>query len=158
MHRRTTIAAAGILLTLTGCGGGEDGGTTGTPVAPTPTAAPTGPPWPSYEPSDYSYVLGTECFCEADRVRVTVRDGEVQSVVYATKGYDHAVGDPVPEDATWLWLSIDDLIDLANDPDIAEAEVRWPADRDHPRWVWIDHDANAIDEEIGYTVTDVHPA
>lgn len=155
MRLRTITAAATILLAA-GCSDEVD---TGSPHGvPSPTSAPTGPPWPGYAPSDYTYVLGTECFCESERVRVTVRDGEVESVVYAKKGYDHGVGDPVPHDATWLWLSIDDVIDLANDPDIAEAKVEWPKDQDYPGRVWIDRDKNAIDEEIGYTITHVQPA
>lgn len=127
---------------------------------PTPAPAPTGPPWPAYGPSDYTYDLALECFC-ADvgvRYRVVVRDGAVESVVYAARGRGHVAGQAVQPDASWLRVTINDIIELANNERIAEAQVDWPTDQEYPRRVWIDRDKNTIDEEIGYVISRVTPA
>ena len=55
-------------------------------------------------------------------------------------------------------MTINDVIDTANDTGADTVKVRWPAGQDHPTSVWVDRDTNTIDEEIGYTIRDVDPA
>jgi hypothetical protein len=35
--------------------------------------------------------------------------------------------------------------------------VDWPKGQDHPTSVWVDPDANAADEEIGYSIRNLTP-
>ena len=74
---------------------------------------------PDFPYQDYSYTLGHECFCAAidQRYRITVTDGEVSSITFATPGKGHQVGDPV--DADYLRLTIQDIIDRGNDSKMA---------------------------------------
>lgn len=151
----TTVA----LLTLSACGDESGPGTavdptpTGSP-SPTPTAEPTVGSYPSFEPEDYVYTLKVSCFC-ADAgvpVRVTVTAGEVTDAVYARSGRGVGPGDPVPE---YRRLTINDVIDAANDTEADSVQVTWPDGQDYPTSVHVDPDQHAMDEEIGYEVSDV---
>ena len=52
-------------------------------------------------------------------------------------------------------MTIDDIIEAANDTEAAEVRVEWPAGQDYPDSVYVDHDTNVADEENGYTISDV---
>lgn len=154
---RTLALTLATALLLVGCGSedADDGAATdpGTTETATPTEEPAVGSYPSFEPEDYTYTLHVQCFClhAEDGVRVTVEDGEVVDAVY---------GDPKPgADAAQVEafrrLTINDVIDAANDIGAANVEVRWPAGQDYPSSVWVDHSKRIADEEIGYTVSDV---
>jgi major membrane immunogen (membrane-anchored lipoprotein) len=162
MNRHLVPLLLGTVVLVGGCGrAGEVAvGGTGSPPAATPHKAPdphpTAAPWPAYDVPDYTYTLRTSCFC-GDRgvpVTITVRDGKVVDAVYAHRGWGHAAGDPA---GAWMRVSINDVIDAANDQDADQVRVVWPKGLDHPTSVWVDPDANAADEEIGYSVHDVTP-
>lgn len=112
------------------------------------TGAPQG--HPDFAPTDYTYRLEVLCFCpQVGPVDVTVRDGDVARAVVAD-GANH--GQSVPE---FLQLSINDVIDLANDPSAAKVDVIWPDGQDYPSVVSVDRIAQAVDDEVTYTIKDV---
>ena len=162
MKRQLAPLVVGAAVLLAGCGstGNLAGdGTDGSPEAAPSTTdpRPTDGPWPAYGVANYTYTLRTACFC-ADRgvpVVVTVRDGKAVDAVYAHTGSGHAAGDSAGD---WMRVSINDVIDAANTQDAYQVRVRWPKGQDYPASVWVDPDANAADEEIGYSVRDVRPA
>ncbi|WP_051486309.1 MULTISPECIES: DUF6174 domain-containing protein [unclassified Nocardioides] len=150
------LLATTLALGATACGGGDDtasdpaerpaaGTTTGTT-----SDAPDTQQWPAFAPTDYTYRLEVVCFCPlTGPVEVTVADGEVAS---ATRLEKPGRGKQAPE---FVRLTINDIIDRANDPKVHEAEVTWPDGQDHPTTVAIDQIAKATDDEVTYTISDV---
>jgi predicted small lipoprotein YifL len=164
---KTLAVAAVLALVLTGCGDGgpqaaDDPSSTPTPTAtPTPTVEPTAEPtvgtYPSFEPADYSYTLGITCFCPdaGTPIRVTVVDDQVSDAVLAADGTGRGggkQGDPAPE---YTWMTINDIIQAANDTEAASVDVDWPAGQDYPNSVYVDHSTNVADEENGYSISEV---
>jgi hypothetical protein len=155
MKRGLAPLLLGAVVVVTGCGStGTDAvaDDVGTPVAHTKHTR-----WPAYPVADYSYRLRISCFC-ADAgvpVIVTVRGGIAVDAVYAAKGRGHAAGD---EAGDWMRVTINDVIDAANTEHAYRKRVRWPDGQDYPSSVWVDPDANAADEEIGYSIRHVQPA
>ena len=151
------VPAAVLSLLLTACGGdGSDVASDPGPATtePTPAADPTVGSYPAFEPEDYTYTLVVACFCMGGGtpIDVTVRDGEVTGAVYDGDGRGVEAGTPADE---FMWLTINDVIDEANNTEAASVEVEWPAGQDHPDSVYVDEDLNMVDEERGYTVSDV---
>ncbi|HEU4811911.1 MAG TPA: DUF6174 domain-containing protein [Nocardioides sp.] len=150
------VAAVAATFVLSACG--SDGGDTaidpGTGPTTRPTAEPTVGTYPSYAPTDYAYTLRVTCFCADANVpiRVQVVAGEVASAVYAHDGRGHDRGDPADD---YRRLTINDVIDAANDTDAYSVQVEWPAAQDHPDSVYVDQDDHMIDEEVGYAISDV---
>jgi hypothetical protein len=160
---RLALAASAVLLSvvLGACGGDGDeiasdpGPATPTPtVEPTSTAAPTVGTYPSFAPEDYTYTLVLACFCAGGGtpVDVTVRDGEVTDATYDGDGRGAEAGTPADQ---LMWLTINDVIDEANDTDAASIEVDWPAGQDYPNSVYVDEDSDTVDEERGYQISSV---
>jgi hypothetical protein len=151
------VPALLVSLALAGCGGDEpDVASDPGPVTtePAPTAAPTVGTYPAFEPEDYTYTLALACYCVGGGtpVDVTVRDGEVTEAVYTADGRGAEAGKPADEA---LWLTINDVIDAANDTGAASVEVDWPEGQDYPSSVYVDKNLSSVDEEIGYQVSDV---
>lgn len=153
--------AAVLSLALAGCGGdGPDVATDPGDGAESdagsgePTAAPTVGSYPPFEPEDYTYTLVLACFCVGGGtpVDVTVRDGEVVDAVYDGDGRGAEAGTPADE---FLWLTINDVIDEANNTQADSVRVEWPAGQDYPTSVYVDEDRDTVDEERGYQVSDV---
>jgi major membrane immunogen (membrane-anchored lipoprotein) len=154
------LALAASLL-LVGCGS-DTTADSPTAVDPTPTSTAPGSPtaeptvgtYPSYEPEDYTYTLHVACFCAGTEsgIRITVEDGEVTEAVYADDGRGVEAGDEV--DGHWR-LTINDVIDAANNTKAAQVDVHWPADQGYPSKVYVDVSTNIADEEVGYSVSDV---
>ena len=86
--------------------------------------------------------------------RTGVEGGKAVSVAWATAGEGHEVGDPVPE-ATYMTLSIQDIIDLGNDQKAAKVTVDWPAGQLYPTSVYIDRNKMIADEEVTWVISDV---
>jgi hypothetical protein len=160
--RTAHVAALAAALVLTACGSGSGGTATdpGGSVSPTasspgtPEASPTVGSYPPYEPQDYAFTLRVQCFCAGvgTPIRVTVVDGEVTDAVYAKNGRGVRKGDPA--DAR-LAVTIEQVIEAANDTEAASVQVRWPDGQDYPSSVYVDRDKDMADEEIGYAVSDV---
>ena len=141
-----TLAAATLLV---GCGNATET-TPETQPDPTPTH-PTGPPWPEYAATDYTYTLRLSCFCAyRNPWTVTVEDGKVTSVV------NKKTGDPAPDGIGDM--TINDIIGAANDVKAYQVDVKWPEGQDYPASVYVDRDENSVDEEIGYSIKDVLPS
>ena len=175
MKTKPALAALLAAALLSACGGhaGADivadpaGSPSASPAAsPTASPSPTAPteaPKPGQLPdfpyADYSYTLGMACFCAFvdQRWRITVADGEVTDVAWATAGQGHQAGDRVGDQALSL-PTIQDVIDKGNDPGAAEVRVYWPAGQLYPHSVYVDQLANAADDEISYVLTDMVPA
>jgi hypothetical protein len=172
MRRPTSMRPVALALTalalpfaLAACSG-DDGGrlvadpapTLASPTAtatPTPTPTPDG--YPAFEPKDYTYDLAVQCFCMGAGVpvEVSVVNGEVVAAVYLeddTGRGGTAAGDPADK---LFWLSINDLIDKANDPDAERVDVDWPAGQAYPNQVYIDGREDIADDEIGYSISNV---
>ena len=163
-HALAALALAVRLASLAACGG-DDGTrprptprhrrpddrdrTEPTPTAPTDRAQPGS--LPDFPYPDYAYTLEMRCFCANidQKYRITVAGGEVSSVNWATNGDGHEVGDAVTDE--YLRLTIQDIIDLGNDPEAAQVDVDWPAGQAYPNSVYVDKDKMAADE-VGYTL------
>lgn len=166
----TPLLLAGLLLGACGSDTGADSSADGEPTtsstptaSPTPSTAttespstppPTGPN-PPYAPTDYSYTLRVSCFCPSAGApaRITVTDGEVSDAVWLRASRDHAKGEAITDD--WHRLTIQDIIDAANDPDAADIKVEWPDGQDYPSRVSIDQDKLMVDEERSYAIADI---
>jgi hypothetical protein len=165
MTRVTIAASAAVLsLLLAACGGDgddvandpgpSDPGPSTTTTEPTPTQEPTVGTYPAFGPEDYTYTLVLACFCAGGGtpVDVTVRDGEVIDAVYDGDGRGAEAGTPADK---LMWLTINDVIDEANDTGAASVQVEWPAGQDYPNSVYVDQDRGVADEERGYQVSKV---
>jgi hypothetical protein len=113
--------------------------------------------WVTTAPPSYEVVVGRDCFCFPDATRdvvVRVRDGQVESRHYADTGAE------VPAAFAALFPTVPELFAI-----IVEAEVHNAAGVDaqydprygYPAFVFIDHEATLADDEIGYTMHDLHP-
>jgi len=149
---RTWTAIATAALLLAGCGQDTDVGTGTEPGSTSSSPSlPTAAPWPAYPNDSYTYVLRVSCFCPdaAEPIAITVTGGKVTAAVNKRTG---------EEAEEYRWLTINDLIDEANDEDAAEVRVTWPDGSDHPRTIYIDRIENAVDDEISYDIRNVQPA
>ena len=157
------MAALSAASLLVACGAETAGGGTGAdqpdpePSA-TPAPSPTGPPWPDYPVDDYSYQLRVACFCPYAGIPVTVivQDGQVTEVAHARSLRGHSAGDRVSD--SWLRVTIDDLIDEANNSSYAEVDVIWKAEQGYPSSIKIDRAKNTIDDEVAYEIQRVRPS
>jgi hypothetical protein len=88
-------------------------------------------------------------------IEVTVEDAEVVGAIYGADDTGRGgtkQGDPAEKN---FWLTINDVIDKANDTEAARVDVEWPAGQDYPNSVYVDGDKNIADDETGYTITNV---
>ncbi|GAA1501732.1 DUF6174 domain-containing protein [Nocardioides humi] len=154
----TAALTSALLLTATACTKESDRAADRTTASASPSGTPTGSgtpsagsaSYPAFAPQDYTYELEVLCFCpQTGPVEVTVRDGEVANAVALD---DTVPGGAVPEFAQ---LTIQDVIEMANDPDVDKASVEWPAGQDHPDSVMLDRIAQAVDDEVTYTIKNV---
>jgi hypothetical protein len=160
--RAARVLAAAVLaaLALSGCGGddtatdaSDPGG--GDTASESPTDTPTTGSYPEFGPDDYDFTLLVTCFCPDAGVpiRVTVEGGEVAEAVFARGGRGFERGDSVHDHRA---LTIDDIIDELNgSTNAAEVRVEWPEGQDYPSEVSIDQSKRMVDEEIGYSISDV---
>jgi hypothetical protein len=166
-HRALLPALVVPLLALGACGGttvARDPGPSAAPtsgsVSSSPSSSPTTGTYPHYQPTDYGFDLVVSCFCaDSDTpIRVTVLHAKVVGAVYlgdATgRGSVHA-GETADQNR---WLSINDVIDAANDTSAYRVTVDWPAGQDYPNRVVVDPNQNTTDEGVGYAISDVEPA
>jgi len=155
------VASGTLALALAGCAGEDD-------VArdePAPAVSSSSEPAPldehddGFAPSTYSYTLRISCYCPYATVpvRVTVEDDTVVDAVFERGGGRGGAtrGEQAPE---LLRLSIEDVLTAAEEARAAgahEVTVEWPEDSEHPTEVYIDRNEMAVDEEVGYTISDL---
>jgi predicted small lipoprotein YifL len=161
-----SLAALLLPLSLAACGsdGSDDvvadpaptsSPTSASPSAP--TASPTVGTYPAFAPTDYTFELTVSCFCMTSGVPilVTVVDSQVADAVYgAAEGGRGGTQEGEPADEG-LRMTIDDVIEAANDTDADRVSVDWPAGQDYPTSVFVDGETNVADDEVGYGITDV---
>jgi hypothetical protein len=164
-----SFAALIVPLSLAACGTSDDGPDVATDPAPTtatstatpsPTAAPTVGTYPAFEPADYTFELTVSCFCAGAGapIKVTVANAEVVGAIYTADdtGRGGTQAGDTPDHG--FWLTVNDVIDRANDTKAAKVDVDWPAGQDYPNSVYVDGSTNIADDEIGYTITHVEVA
>lgn len=158
--RILAVACVAVLLAaLVGCGtdedeaaDGTDGGTSSSASTVDGATAEPGD-YPHLDAEDYTYVLEMACFCPMTMpIEVTVEAGEVTSAVAARGGPRVPKGEEVPEAGR---LTINDVIDAANDTGADEVVVEWPEGQDWPDRVAIDQIEGARDDEVTYRISDV---
>ena len=109
--------------------------------------------WEEGRPTRYAVTIERNCFCTPDGrgpVTVTVDGPAVTARVYSDSG------EPVPDGLAHVFPSIDGLFDFvldALDRDAHEVRVTYDAGTAIPISVSVDYEENAIDEEVGFTVT-----
>ena len=163
-----SVAALVLPLSLAACGSSDDGDDVATDPGPTtatstptpsPTATPTVGTYPEFEPTDYTFELTVSCFCMSAGlpVVVTVANAEVVTAVYgmgSSGGRDGGINEGDPADKLY-WLTINDVIEKANDTNADTVRVDWPAGQDYPNSVLVDGEKSMADDEIGYTIANV---
>ncbi len=129
--------------------------TDATPGSLPPEPTPTIGSYPDFPHENYDFTVSVTCFCPdaGNPIRIRVRDGEVTDATFAGKGRGHGAGDPVV--GSWQRLTLDQIIAAANNTEADKVQVDWPAGQDYPSSVYVDQSFQAVDEEIGYTVSDV---
>lgn len=147
---RTGLAAAlpaGALMTVTAACAGE--------ASPYPAArAGSGADW--REPAAYSYTLESSEGEQSllGRFRVTVRDGEVTAASGLDDSARRAV-ERLPDEVPTLGELLREL-ERARKENADTAEAEFAADG-HPVRVSLDWDANALDDEALYVISDYKP-
>jgi Family of unknown function (DUF6174) len=163
-----SFAALVLPLSLAACGSGDDDDDVASDPAPTsassspsetpsPTAAPTVGTYPAFEPTDYTFELTISCFCMGAGVpiEVTVADAEVVGAIYGADDSGRGgvkQGDPADQH---FWMTINDVIDKANDTEAERVDVEWPAGQDYPNTVYVDGHKDVADDETSYTIANV---
>jgi hypothetical protein len=159
--QRLTLALAALVLPmgLAACGDDTQVAADPAPTSTSPSASPSASPgtYPAYPQPDYTYDLSVQCFCmgSGSPIEVTVEGGAVVAAVYLADDTGRggtSAGDPADQR---FWLTINDVIDLANHSDAERIEVDWPAGQDYPDRVFIDGSKRIADDEIGYSISNV---
>ena len=166
------LATSLSMMVLVACGDGDGDGQVAEDPAPSSatsspspsntaaseaTAEPTVGTYPPYGPESYTYHLSVSCFCLGAGVpiKVTVEDSVVVAAVYLADDSGRSgvkKGDPADKR---YWLTINDIIEAANNTTAASVEVDWPEGQDYPSSVYVDEDEQLIDEEVGYMLSNV---
>jgi hypothetical protein len=108
---------------------------------------------PEFGEDDYTYVLEVFCYCPmTGPVKVTVAGGEVVDAVTTKNAPGSPQGSEAPE---FLRKTIDDLIAIANDPEVDDVEVTWAEGADYPSKIVTDPIENAVDDEATYSIRNV---
>jgi hypothetical protein len=115
---------------------------------------PPPPAYPLFQPRDYAYTLTLACYCvdAGEPLRITVSGGGATDAVYLTDSAAGPAGTPA-EDR--MRVTINDIIGAANDPAYGLVSISWPAGQAYPSGVRLDPIKDAIDDEVGYTLSDV---
>jgi len=163
----TALATLTLPLALAACSGDDDNDVVSDPAptsatapttepTPEPTTSPTTGTYPPFEPSDYTYQLAVRCFCpdSGTPVDVTVEGGEVTGAVYVEddERSGSMAGQPAGER---YWLTINDIIDEANDSEAEQVTVDWPEGQDYPNQVMVDGHVDMADDEVAYGISNV---
>lgn len=113
--------------------------------------------WSARAPSSYEIVLRrTGCECTPEMlapVRVTVRAGDVQSVI------DVETGEPVTTEP-YHAMTVEQLfavVSNALDQNAYSVTVEYDDDWGYPRDIYIDYDSEMVDDELSITAQDLVP-
>ncbi|MCI0435794.1 MAG: DUF6174 domain-containing protein [Gemmatimonadetes bacterium] len=112
--------------------------------------------WRSQRYDSYEFVEQRLCFCGGgiEPATVVVRNGARISVTVV------ATGEPIPEQFSQYYLTVEELFDFildAWDRDAHEVEVTYHATLGYPTSIDVDYLENAIDEEMSYRASMLVP-
>lgn len=155
----SALATVALALALGACGGDEEEVARDQPAPTAETPLLDEPDDGGFAPSSYSYTLVVSCYCPyaAVPVRVQVEGDSVVDAVFERSGGRGGAtrGEQAPD---LLRLSIEDVLaqaQEAEDSGAHEVTVEWPEGSEHPTEVYIDRNEMAVDEEIGYRISDL---
>jgi hypothetical protein len=160
--RRVMLISLVLAVITAGCGpaevtgGADPGAAQPAPQAPSggPSEAQTGDDQVWRAPADHEYVLESSCGERngLGRYRVAVRDGAVADVA----ALDDTARRSLDGLGSHQFPSLDGLLDevrTARDRGADVAEVTVDPDDGHPTAIEIDHDTDALDDEVCYRIT-----
>ena len=168
--RNLALSCAALLLPLSLAACSSDGdnddvvsdpaptsATSSTSPTASPPASPTRGSYPAFEPTEYTFELSVSCFCVGAGVpvEVTVVNAEVVGAVYTMDDSGRGgvkKGDPADQS---VWMTINDVIDVANDTEADTVRVDWPAGQDYPTTVFVDGSKGMADDETSYGIANV---
>ena len=116
--------------------------------------------WEQTRSSAYTYEYKVHCECSdafGQPVKVTVNNGEIESIVYAESGDMGKSGDPPVVSGSPRYHTIDGLFDVIQDAitnEVDKVSVSYDRKFGYPRKVEIDHMFNSTDDE--YFVAAAH--
>ncbi|MGH7507018.1 MAG: DUF6174 domain-containing protein [Longimicrobiales bacterium] len=108
--------------------------------------------WAAAAIDNYTFVLQRSCFCAGgnEPVRIVVRDGVPASYTVVE------TGDPLPQEWREAYPTVEELFDIIEDAieDADEIVVSYDSARGYPVRVDIDYIGRAIDDEMGYIISE----
>lgn len=109
--------------------------------------------WASKGIDDYTFTITGQCFCPfTDPIDITVVDGVATAVTKAGQAVQ-------PNDVLGIPKTVPELFAVMTaHADAAALTVQWDPALGFPASIQIDSIANAVDDEFGYTVTNLRPA
>ena len=113
--------------------------------------------WRATGPASYTYRYQRTCFCPIEATRqaiVTVRNGVVESAVYADDGQ------PVDPQFIEHFRTVDVLFDMLQEAIANEAStitVSYDPTYGYPLSAYVDYDPNMADEELRFTAGELEP-
>ena len=119
--------------------------------------------WQQARLGNYTYEYNVLCECSdnfGQPVKVTVTNGEIESVVYAESGEMGNAGDPPVVSGSPRYYMINGLfrvIQNAIDDEADQIIVSYDSEFGYPTNIEIDYDVNAIDDEYTLTATRFSP-
>lgn len=114
---------------------------------------------PTYSgPDDYAFTLRVGCFCPyAGPLRITVADGEVVEVRQLEPQEGQGDLQAWIDDQAMTLDELNELVERAR-READDVDVTYDPTYGFPTDVYIDWYKDAVDDEIGYTVTDYTPS
>ncbi len=140
----TLTGVALAALFFSGCGGG---GSSPTRLAQAQAR------WQTASISHYAFTLERSCFCPPDSngpVRIEVRGGTVVSITKPD-------GSPITGDYFSAYDTVEELFEVvrsAENRPAASIITDFDPDRGYPTRISIDYIAQAVDDEVSYSVSD----
>lgn len=112
--------------------------------------------WQNQGIKDYQFVLRMGCFCPAEYtnpVRITIRNGHIVDAVYTE------LNEPIPAQRRAQLPTLDELFDVAEDYAYSADSVTLHFDASYGflSSLSVDQIKNAIDDELGYSMSEFAP-
>lgn len=108
--------------------------------------------WAATGMRDYDFTFRTMCLCDDRPRQVSVRDGVVTQVL----DHENQLLGPTGGDGVVPITSLFDLIDnvLVH---AFSVDVQYDPETGFPRFIEVDYEQNAVDDEVNYQVSDLQP-
>jgi len=145
LRLRLSAAVLALPLAIAACNGSPSGPSAADRAAFLRARAQ----WAALGARSYTFVVGMRCFCGHLEIRTTVVDGVATSRTFVHDG------SPVPDNQFRTLETVDAMlahVEKAINDRVAELDATYD-ERGVPVNVYIDYEANTIDEEFGWDVT-----